>query len=132
MKGIAAIIFYSGEFHDQRFDCTGGADRHRAGAVWTVRGSAQSTGGEGPGGEGGMVAGGYCAAAARGFDSKSGGDGEGLRAARSDRVWRHREGAVSAAFGADSVRQDCSERAVGWGDRAVAADCGELSATEVE
>src|SRR5208282_396657 len=116
----------------QGIDCTGGAGGDRAGAVWAVRGSAQSTGGEGSGGEGGVVAGGHRAATARGFDSEPGGDGERIRAAGSDGVWGHRQGAVGVAFGADALRQDCRERAVGWRDRTVAADRGKLSAIEVE
>src|ERR1019366_1819999 len=118
--------------HEQGLDCTSGAGGDRAGAVRTVCGSAQSTGGEGSVGKGGVVAGGHRAAAARRFDSEPGGDGEGICAAGSDRVWRHRQGAVGAAFGTDAIRSDGRERAVGWGAGTAVADCGELSATEVE
>jgi hypothetical protein len=49
-----------------------------------------------------------------------------------DIVLQHRQGAVGAAFRADSFRQDCRERATGWRDRPAACHRGELSPVEVE
>src|ERR1039457_7257383 len=118
--------------NEQRPDRNRSAAGNRARVVWPVHRSKKHFGRERPGSQGGVVPGRYRFTAPLGFNSQPGRNGERIRAAGSHRIRRYREGAVSFAFGADSLRQDCRQRATGWRARPAAGGGGKLSAAEVE
>src|SRR6185312_15424 len=71
-------------------------------------------------------------AAAGGFDSQPGGDGEGLCDARADHLYRYCQCAGGAAECAYAKGRDSGERATGFGAGTAAGNFGELSEFEGE